>query len=54
MLKNIIVFKYHTNRLFFINNDLLLHLTSKNAVIKVISLVCDVRVQHVGEVEAQR
>jgi hypothetical protein len=48
------VFKNHINRLFIKSNVLLLHLTAENAVFKVISLVGDVRGQHVGEVGAQR
>jgi hypothetical protein len=46
-------FKNHINRLLFINNVLLLHLTAENAVIEVISLIGGVRGQHEGEVGAQ-
>lgn len=35
-------------------NYILFNLIAENAVIEVISLVCDVRVQHVGEIGVQR
>ena len=47
------MFKNPINRLLFINNVLLLHLSAENAVNEVISLVVDVRGQHVGKVGAR-
>ena len=47
------VFKPHVNRLLF-RNIVLLHLTAENSVIVALSLVGEVRGQHVEEVGAQR
>jgi hypothetical protein len=49
--KQIIVFKNNINRLLFI--IILSHLTAENAVMEVISLVGDIRGQHVGKVGTQ-
>ena len=51
-MKQMIVFKNQMNRLLFINK-MFLQLTTENAVMEIISLVGDVRRQHVGEVGAQ-